>query len=57
MTLGRDGIMAEYLSDGGVTMLGLPSREEAVACAARIARACRFARELRAFQFDPRLRG
>ena len=40
--------------DGGFTVLELPSREEAVAWAARIAKACRCEQELRAFGFDPR---
>ena len=35
--------------DGGFTVLELPSREEAVAWAARIAKACRCAQELRVF--------
>ncbi len=39
--------------DGGLTVLELPSREEAVACAARIAKACCCDQELRVFQFDP----
>lgn len=39
--------------DGGFTVLELPSREEAVAWAARIAKACRCAQELRVFGFDP----
>ena len=39
--------------DGGFTVLELPSREEAVAWAARIAKACRCDQELRAFAFDP----
>jgi hypothetical protein len=39
--------------NGGFTVLELPSREEAVAWAARIAKACRCSQELRAFQFDP----
>jgi hypothetical protein len=39
---------------GGFTVLELPSREEAVAWAARIARACRCEQELRAFGDDPR---
>jgi hypothetical protein len=39
--------------DGGFTVLELPSREEAIAWAARIAKACRCAQELRVFQFDP----
>ena len=39
--------------DGGFTVLELPSREAAVAWAARIAKACRCSQELREFQFDP----
>ena len=39
--------------DGGFTVLELPSRDEAVAWAARLARACRCAQELRVFGFDP----
>jgi hypothetical protein len=39
--------------DGGFTILELPSREEAVAWAARMARACRCDQELRVFAFDP----
>jgi hypothetical protein len=39
--------------DGGFTVLELPSREEAVAWAARIAKACRCHQELRVFGFDP----
>jgi hypothetical protein len=40
--------------DGGFTVLELPSRAEAVAWAARVAKACRCAQELRVFGFDPR---
>jgi len=40
--------------DGGFTVLELPSREEAVAWAARIAKACRCKQELRVFGLDPR---
>ena len=40
--------------DGGFTVLELPSREEATAWAARIAKACRCNQELRVFQFDPK---
>ena len=40
--------------NGGFTVLELPSREEAVAWAARMAKACRCGQELRAFGFDPR---
>jgi hypothetical protein len=39
--------------NGGFTVLELPSREDAIAWAARIARACRCDQELRAFGFDP----
>ena len=39
--------------DCGFTVLELPSREEAVAWAARVAKACRCEQELRAFGFDP----
>lgn len=40
--------------DGGFTVLELPSRDEAVAWAARIAKAYRCPQELRIFGFDPR---
>ena len=40
--------------NGGFTVLELPSRDEAVRWAARIAKACRCAQELRVFGFDPR---
>jgi hypothetical protein len=40
--------------DGGFTVLELPTREEAVEWAARIAKACRCEQELRVFGFDPR---
>lgn len=39
--------------NGGFTVLELPSRDEAVAWAARIAKACRCDQELREFGFDP----
>lgn len=39
--------------DGGFTVLDLPSREEAVAWAARLAKACRCEQELRVFGVDP----
>ena len=38
--------------NGGFTVLELPSREEAVRWAARIAQACRCDQELRVFGFD-----
>ena len=39
--------------NGGFTVLELPSREEAIAWAARIAKACRCQQELRVFGLDP----
>ena len=39
--------------DGGFCVLELPSREAAVQWAAKIAKACRCAQELREFQYDP----
>ena len=38
---------------GGFAVLELPSRDEAIAWAARLAKACRCAQELRVFGFDP----
>lgn len=39
--------------NGGFTVLEVPSREEAVVWAARMAQACRCQQELRVFVFDP----
>lgn len=39
--------------NGGFTVLELPSRDEAVLWAARLAKACRCDQELRVFGFDP----
>jgi hypothetical protein len=39
--------------DGGFCVLDLPSREVAVQWAAKLARACRCAQELREFYYDP----
>ena len=39
--------------NGGFAVLELPSRDDAIAWAARIARACRCDQELRVFGFDP----
>ena len=39
--------------EGGYTVLEVPSREEALAWAAKIAAACRCAQEVRLFQDDP----
>ena len=41
--------------NGGFTVLELPSRDEAIAWAARMAKACRCAQELRVFGVDPQL--
>lgn len=38
---------------GGFTVLELPSREAAIAWAARLAKACRCHQELRVFGYDP----
>lgn len=38
--------------DGGFCVLELPSREDAIAWAAKIAKACRCAQELREFGYD-----
>lgn len=40
--------------NGGFTVLELPSREEAIAWAARLAKACRCDQELRVFGLDAR---
>ena len=47
-----DGYPSAPPLNGGFTVLELPSREEAVTWAARIAKACRCKQELRVFQFD-----
>ncbi|MEZ4372671.1 MAG: YciI family protein [Polyangiaceae bacterium] len=39
--------------NGGFLVLEVPTREEAVAWAARVAKACRCDQELRVFGFDP----
>ena len=39
--------------NGGFTVLELPSREDAVEWARKIAAACRCSQELRVFMFDP----
>lgn len=39
--------------NGGFTVLELPTRDEAVVWAARIAKACRCDQELRVFGYDP----
>lgn len=40
--------------NGGFTVLELPTRDEAIAWAARLAKACRCEQELRVFGFDPK---
>ncbi len=39
--------------DGGFCVLQLPSREDAIRWAAKIAKACRCSQELREFGYDP----
>lgn len=39
--------------DGGFAVLELPTRDDALAWAARLARSCRCSQELRVFMFDP----
>jgi hypothetical protein len=39
--------------DGGFAVFELPSRDDAIAWAARLAKACRCDQELRVFGFDP----
>ena len=39
--------------NGGLLVLELPLREDAVSWAARVAKACRCSQELRVFGFDP----
>jgi hypothetical protein len=59
VVVGGDGMVVagghpqRPMLDGGFTVLELPSRDAAVAWAARIAVACRCAQELRQFQYDP----
>ncbi|MFC4241924.1 YciI family protein [Gryllotalpicola reticulitermitis] len=38
---------------GGMTVVDVPSRDDALRWAAKIATACRCAQEVRAFQYDP----
>lgn len=58
LLVSRDGTLsAEIYPDsrlkGGFTILGLPTREEAIRWARKIAAACRCAQELREFMYDP----
>lgn len=52
-TVARGGYPWAPSLDGGFTVLELRSRDEAIAWAARIAKACRCQQELRVFGFDP----
>lgn len=52
-TVTQGGYPGAPMLDGGFTVLDLPSREDAVAWAARIAKACRCDQELRVFGLDP----
>lgn len=51
-SVSREIYPGSYLK-GGFTVLDLPTREEAVAWARKIAIACRCAQELREFMYDP----
>jgi len=53
-----DGAVSERIYpgsrlNGGFAVLELPTRQEAVTWAAKLARACRCAQELREFMYDP----
>jgi hypothetical protein len=53
-----DGLISQDLYpgsalNGGFTVLELPTREDAIRWAAKIAKACRCAQELREFGYDP----
>lgn len=52
-TVAKGGYPWAPTIDGGIAVLELPSREDAISWAARIARACRCDQELRVFGFDP----
>lgn len=52
-TVARGGYPWAPSLDGGFTVLELPTREEAIKWAARIATACRCDQELRVFGVDP----
>ena len=52
-TVTNDTYPQTKVLDGGFTVLELPSREEAETWAAKIAKACRCAQDLRQFQYDP----
>lgn len=52
-TVARGGYPWAPTLNGGFTVLELPSRDEAITWAARIAKACRCDQELRVFGLDP----
>lgn len=52
-TAAKGGYPWAHALNGGFTVLELPSRDEAIAWAARIAKACRCDQELRVFGLDP----
>jgi len=52
-TVTNDTYPQTKVLDGGFTVLELPSRADAEKWAAKIAKACRCAQELRQFQYDP----
>jgi hypothetical protein len=48
-----DGPRSDFT--GGITIVDVPSREDALKWAAKIAAACRWTQEVRAIGFDPEL--
>jgi hypothetical protein len=52
-TVAEGGYAGAPPLNGGFAVLELPSREQAIAWAARIAKACRCKQELRVFMVDP----
>lgn len=52
-TLSAGGYSWAPSLNGGFAVLELPSRDEAIAWAARLAKACRCQQELREFGYDP----
>ena len=52
-TIAEGGYSWAPALNGGLAVFELPSREEAITWAARIAKACRCDQELRLFGFDP----
>jgi len=52
-TVGGEAYAESANLSGGLCAIEVPTREEAVRWAAKIAAACRCAQELREFQYDP----